>query len=842
MASVALLAGAPAFARAQQPTRVPDVVRDDPRRARATERVVFQLVLPDVGTSVVEALQRDGDVWLPVGPMLDLAGLPHTAERGGQRFSATPGAPRVVRAGDGAVASAGDTLWVPRDSIAQWLRVRTELSWAALTVTLRDAEALPAMQRAHRAATRVVTGLPQRAIVPRAPSDLPRPVLDGLVLDYAAITPLGAAAGGTSLSLSGGANLLGGALDGVLETDGAGGAVGRGSWTLVWDQPALRQLRVGDVPLTGPLPWSVRGIAIGNAPFIRPLAYGAVPYGVRLGPGWEVESYVGGQLVAVDSTGADGRFTRRFPVEYGSNPVELVGYGPLGEVRRFSRLFQVFPDEFLPSGDFEYGVSGGRCTDARCTVVGNADARWGATPYVSVRAGTMWLGTDSTGTEGRPYAQLSAIVGNTWSMQLAGVLNTRASAAVRWQPSPDRSVGFDASAARDDWWTRLQYGAASPRQVGVNGFMRPGGPLSRSFVTFDLRHSDETRGGVDVATFGGGTTLAGVQLLPSVTMTRDPQLLGGAPRWSGYVAAFAMAPRSLGPVLGQPFAFASVERTAYGATATSVTVTRGELLGGRLRVEVGGRWSGVAPTYTLRLLTDLPQARAITSVQSQGGDTRGSQFVQGSVFADPSRGTASFVAGPVLQRGGVTGRVFLDRDANGVFGPGDTPLGGVLVRVGTEYALTDASGHYRVWDVAPFHPVEVVVDPGTLDSPLWVTDARRTVIVPWPNRFQAFDVPIAAGGIVEGTVWDAMRQADATGVRVMLRSDDGQATRFETTFTDGAFMFLGVPPGRWIATVVPDDVLRSGNAASTAVPVTVRVREEGDRVPGVDLVLVSRPR
>ena len=61
----------------------------------------------------------------------------------------------------------------------------------------------------------------------------------------------------------------------------------------------------------------------------------------HLGPGWEVEAYRGGRLVAFDSVDGLGQFSIDVPVQYGENPVDFIAYGPFGEVREFNQTYRI---------------------------------------------------------------------------------------------------------------------------------------------------------------------------------------------------------------------------------------------------------------------------------------------------------------------------------------------------------------------------------------------------------------------------------------------------------------------------------------------------------------------
>src|SRR5439155_1736555 len=106
----------------------------------------------------------------------------------------------------------------------------------------------------------------------------------------------------------------------------------------VWGENRwVKQLRLGDVASTGPRSRALEGVAITNAPFIRPSLIGSLRYAGSLEPGWSVEAYRGGDLVAFDSANASGGFSIDLPVRYGENPVDFVAYGPFGEIREFNR-------------------------------------------------------------------------------------------------------------------------------------------------------------------------------------------------------------------------------------------------------------------------------------------------------------------------------------------------------------------------------------------------------------------------------------------------------------------------------------------------------------------------
>src|SRR3989442_10534287 len=192
---------------------------------------------------------------------------------------------------------------------------------------------------------------------------LQRPSWDGVVIDYSLFSPSSDPLAGSTYGFGVGADVGGGALEMLGQRVGPAGP-GRGhidaSWTGVWRENRwVKQLHLGDAPSSGPRSRPLEGIAITNAPFVRPSLVGSLRYAGSLEPGWSVEAYRGGELVAFDSANASGGFAIDLPVRYGENPVDFVAYGPFGEIPEFNPAYRVF-NQLLPARQFEYGLSRGR--------------------------------------------------------------------------------------------------------------------------------------------------------------------------------------------------------------------------------------------------------------------------------------------------------------------------------------------------------------------------------------------------------------------------------------------------------------------------------------------------
>ena len=248
---------------------------------------------------------------------------------------------------------------------------------------------------------------------------------------------------------------------------------------------------------------------------------------------------------------------------------------------------------------------------------------------------------------------------------------------------------------------------------------------------------------------------------------------------------------------------------------------------------------GLGTTFSLFLSTQLRSVRATTTVTAPTrGPASASQFFQGSIAYDPGRGGVAFAVGPLLQRAGLSGRVFLDENEDGRWQRGEPLLAGVRVLTGFTSAVSDSAGEYRVWNLPPFEPVLVAVDSATLDSPLWVPAYGSISIETGPNRFRGLDVPIVPGGVIEGRV---VRQSvsglvPVAGVRLLLRHRASGDTRTLTTFSAGDFYLMGVRSGAYELSVDPAALARSG-LAGAAITFTLPAAADGATLDGLELRL-----
>ena len=779
----------------------------------APEPVVIDLRIGRITGATVQAYRVRSEVLLPLSQFFQLAEIRHRLTPEGRlEASVDPGNRRIVidprsdsmQYGDRVVRIEREfmhyeapELYVGSERLGDLLGIRFAVDWSDLTATVIDPSGLPIAQRQRREASREAYLRRSNGLHADLTIGLQRPAWDGVVLDYSLFAPSSDPLGGTTYGFGLGADVGGGSLELIGQSVGPaelGQVHVDASWTGVWREHRwVKQLRLGDVSSTGPRARALQGLALTNAPFVRPSLLGSMGYTGRLEPGWSVEAYRGGDLVAFDSADAAGGFAIDLPVRYGENPVDFVAYGPFGEVRAFNRTYRVL-SELLPARQFEYGLAGGRCPRATfiCDATANLDLRYGVTRRWTVQGGVDRYWRDSLPDRTHPYASLVGNPTNAWAVQSDVVVSGLARGAVRFEPSVDLRVeGEYVHFARDSASVLAVPGRRS--QWALTGFLRP--KTSQGFFFFDARleRVNTDAGALTRTRLGASLQTDEVRLLPYI---RTEHGVATGDREFAGLATFVLPRRRWGAFLNQVLVRTNTElERQAGLVAWSAFAARPVAKG--VRLEIGASWfrGDAGLTYTLTVTSYFQAMRTVTSaLASPGQPVSATQFLQGSVLWDRRNNHIGVAPGPSLERSGLSGRVFMDENANGLRDIGEPAVRNARVLIGSLTARSDSTGAYSVWDLVPFEPVVVSLDSLSLESPLFVPLFARTSIVPGPNRFRSLDIPVVEAGVIEGRV---LRNGGGVGGVTLVLTDRRGARRTLVTFNDGAFYLMGVKPGEY---------------------------------------------
>jgi hypothetical protein len=572
------------------------------------------------------------------------------------------------------------------------------------------------------------------------------------------------------------------------------------------------QIAAGDVELlSGNLAGASgigRGVFVSNRALQRPTRFGTTIVRGTLPLGWDAELYRNGQLLAFQSDSADGRYEFEVNLIYGANDLEVVLYGPQGQVRRETQSIPVGTGA-VPPGRLEYwaGIiqrnrdlisfghdppgwrmdrgwqyaAGVQYGLDRRTVIGasghslflDAQRRDYTELNLQRAVGPMLLSLSGSQEWGRGRAYRADLLGKI------GNINVQAESFFVDGGYTSGLVGEDESSAH-----RIQFDTV------VRAGRTPV-PLSAAF------HRTRQRDGKEV----NEVLLRGSLILPRMALTgfvlhRDTE--GGTGEEDGTSVGLLANTRFLGfSVRGEGSYRLTGPRQGFDTASLTLERALDDRSDLRADIEHVGR-TGV----TSFELGYVRQFRQLALRGSGRVDTRGgigaSLSLSFSLGPDPLGGGWRMSSDKLAQRGLAAVDVFLDENGDGRRSPGEDALQGVGITAGQHGAAdpTDARGHAYVEGLQPYDKVLISLDESTLPDPFLVLRGKGLVITPRPGVPAVVELAVSPTGEVEG-VLNSPENTPLPGVTLELVDDHGQVVAQTVTEYDGFFLFERVVYGRY---------------------------------------------
>lgn len=767
-----------------------------------------------VGVTSPVLVTPRGRVLVPAARVVDLAGLPHSPEsKDSIRYTPVVGTDQravldlrlreIRRQGeviplalDEVVVAEGEIYLAP-DRLATWLGAQVVEDRENLVITFTRTPPFPVEQQAttreRRAAYsgRRASADSSRAAVPWTRRS------GGIAAEWNLSLPSQRPARNAALQLQLGGAVLGGGFQAGTTISGQRGAdaseLAR-SWRYGYVDPTsslLRSVEIGNLG-TATSYRAMRGVAVSNVQPFRNGFFSSVPVIPDVPTGWSYEVYQNGVLLGF----SDGAQPTAVPVPlyYGSTPVELRFLGPNGEEVTRSYVYQVTAQQ-LPPRRLEYSIGGGGCPAARdCRSVSFVNAAYGLTSWLTMSAGGELV--DSVGRRRYPFGRALVVTpqGYTGTIDLTPQL-TSASITMMGLSR------FAASLALG----QLASGSAVASFVDSDRsrrFLEPSMVFPLNGRSLGIR-SLRVEGRVEQPT---GRPVDRIRGLVAAEMAR-----------SQYAVQYDRdAVQRIGLVSASSTQLVPVHVRSWSALLP-LQAQAGFTRDGLSRLQVGtavGNGQDRSVSTTLRWLRSSGGLSLVVSYNAFLGRFRQSAglftssrstllttVLGGTAIYDPRHGlTQSDRFG--INTGGVTGRVYLDEDANGRFSDGDQPAEGVRVVSDAGAVRTGADGRYRLWGLLPYEPTRLAID--TLQGiDLAYAPARSELrLRPTPNVFTPVDIPLVRTRELVGRV-EGWLEMPLGGIGLELRDEATGRVRSAVTFSDGEFYVSRIPPGRYTWRLAP---------------------------------------
>lgn len=199
----------------------------------------------------------------------------------------------------------------------------------------------------------------------------------------------------------------------------------------------------------------------------------------------------------------------------------------------------------------------------------------------------------------------------------------------------------------------------------------------------------------------------------------------------------------------------------------------------------------------------------------------------------------------LVGQGGVTARVFLDKDGDKIYTKGDELLSGVVVEAvqSRREAETDKEGNAYIYNLPANRVTDVQVQEGSTFDQAWIPVFEGVSIRPRPGHASHIDFPIQISGEIDGTIYSATPDGKGKPVRGMhlsLYRLNGKLEQTTMGGPDGFYLFTRVPPGKYFLMVDSEDAKKQ--KLSAPVPPMVEIGLDGTVLSGQNVILESGER
>jgi hypothetical protein len=549
-----------------------------------------------------------------------------------------------------------------------------------------------------------------------------------------------------------------------------------------------------------------RGAFVSNRPLERPTSFGKTVLRGVLPIGWDAELYRNGQLLAFQSDRADGRYEFDVDLVYGNNDLEVVLYGPQGQVRRESQSVPIGYAAVAP-GKLEYWAG---------VIQRNRDLINFHDPPNPLDTGWQYGFGAQYGLDNRTVLGTSG-----HSLFLQGKRRDYAEFDVQRALGP---MLLDLTAAQEFGAGRAYRASALGRfgKINVTGeaFFLDGSFTSGLVGQQERSHQNiqlETvlGSGRRVVPVGAGFTrsvladgrkvnewLARASLvLPRISLTgviTDRDVSGARVDTEGLSLGLLANTRVLG-FLVRADATYRLNGMRKGFDNARLTIEKPLDDRSDLRFDIQRDGRQRVTTFEAGYVRQFRQlALRVGATADNRGGVGANLGVSFSFGPNPFGSGMRFSNAKLAQRGEAAVSVYLDENGDGVRSPGEAPLPGVGLTAGQFGASepTDKRGNAVIEGLNPYEKVLIGVDESTLPDPFLIPVKKGIVITPRPGVAAKLEIGVAPTGEVEGEI-HGFEDTPRAGVTLELVDASGQVAATTLSEFDGYFMFERVPYGAY---------------------------------------------
>ncbi len=225
---------------------------------------------------------------------------------------------------------------------------------------------------------------------------------------------------------------------------------------------------------------------------------------------------------------------------------------------------------------------------------------------------------------------------------------------------------------------------------------------------------------------------------------------------------------------------------------------------------------------------------------SSGGAKLGASVSLG-LSRDPRSKQLSWHSDVAAARAALSARVFLDRDGDGRFGPGDAPISGAEFRQqGRRLGpATGDDGIVRL-ELPSNGRTDLEIVESSLPDPFWVPARAGIGLAVRPGAHWTAEFPVVETGEIDGTVTlGGDRSGEpVSAVAVQLLDSTGKVIEERKSQFDGFFLFTRIPPARYSLRISPEQLARLQLTSPSQPSVQL---QSGEIRNGLQLRVMAQP-
>lgn len=551
---------------------------------------------------------------------------------------------------------------------------------------------------------------------------------------------------------------------------------------------------------------SGRGLSLSNRPLDQDSRFDVITLRGDLPNGWEVELYRNGELLAVSGRDSSGRYLfQDVPLLYGSNHLEIVRYGPQGQVRRERTLYEVAGNA-VPAGRLWWWAGG--LQDDRDLV--------GLTPHRGADAGHMRYGggleygvdlRTSVAANLQTFAlyrrrktlfqsEVRRALGR-FAVSMVGAVDRRGAKAVRastlgsiggFRLSAEALLNRGLHSEDVDGLTRRVLKGAVDSSFKISSVILP--------IHFDLAELRATSG-LKTRTWGGRLSYSARNISLTASVSAAQSASAGSKYGPPDTNVSMWASSRLGHM--------TIRGTADYHVGSGLQNTRvsGEWALDEQRqiaAEAGYDWQDQRTFWRGAYSHHFDKFALSVNASMTGKHTVAGRAEVLFSLGRRSDGRFGHLSSNRQATGGsLAVSIYRDDNANGVRDPGEQELPGVGLHVERQRvaaASPDAVGPVLVRSMAPDRPVSVGIDPGSLVDPMLDPGVREVRVVPRQGLGFAVQLAVVPTGMIEGRLSFA-DGTPAPRITIHLVDEKGREAASVQSDFDGSFLFEKVHYGQY---------------------------------------------